>query len=304
MKESINNKAKEILSNAIADMYYNNANGNHESFKNWCEIGDIFENNTALSEEERVACINLMEEIAPLVDSVTNCLIWEHTIPNTNNDKEIEKGNENVAELIKIIAHCRSVAEVWLLLQMQREVACFKIDDKIQVCFRNVIVTILEDKENKLKLLKTIKVVTEDGETIYVGDMELLGADYVEKEDKSYIYIQKPKTNQPKYDGELLNHLLSIWEEPSTPTTLSVELSGEKYIIRGLFANEDTIIDVFLANDMKHIDRYFVVGSQDGADNETNHYYEYFLENVVKDRHINECWYLSEEEFQFLKNNI
>ena len=75
---NIRNNAKEIIASVIADMYHNNAKDcNHESFNCWCEDGDIFDE-MEISEEIRIECKKLMEEIEPLVDEVTNLLTLEH----------------------------------------------------------------------------------------------------------------------------------------------------------------------------------------------------------------------------------
>ena len=45
-----------------------------ESFVDWCENGDIFYNNDFFKLEDTKECIQIMKEIAPRVDNLTNKL--------------------------------------------------------------------------------------------------------------------------------------------------------------------------------------------------------------------------------------
>lgn len=110
----------------------------------------------------------------------------------------------------------------------------------------------------------------------------------------------KPEVKEePKYDGEFVDHIADIWREGHR--TILVELSGEKYVINGLFDNQDVIIDCYVADTMQRIDRYFVVGAQEPKVDEAEWYVGYFMKKVAKDRKIGDCWYLSDKQFKFLK---
>lgn len=110
----------------------------------------------------------------------------------------------------------------------------------------------------------------------------------------------KPEVKEePKYDGEFVDHIADIWREGHR--TILVELSGEKYVINGLFDNQDVIIDCYVADTMQRIDRYFIVGAQDAQTDEAEWYVGYFMKKVAKDRKFGDCWYLSDKQFKFLK---
>lgn len=103
-----------------------------------------------------------------------------------------------------------------------------------------------------------------------------------------------------KYDGDFLDHVVSIFEEGHR--VILVDVSGEKYVLNGLFDNDDVIIDCYVADTMQRIDRYFIVGAQEAPMDEAESYAEYFARKVVKDRYVGGCWFLTDKQFEFLKN--
>lgn len=103
-----------------------------------------------------------------------------------------------------------------------------------------------------------------------------------------------------KYDGDFLDHVVSIFEEGHR--VILVDVSGVKYVLNGLFDNEDVIIDCYEADTMKRIDRYFVVGARDEAWNEAAAYAEHFMSKIVKERLYLDAWFLTDKQFEFLKN--
>ena len=105
---------------------------------------------------------------------------------------------------------------------------------------------------------------------------------------------------KPKYDGDFLDHVVSIFEEGHR--VILVDVSGEKYVLNGLFDNDDVIIDCYVADTMQRIDRYFIVGAQEAPMDEAESYAEYFARKVVKDRYVWGCWFLTDKQFEFLKN--
>lgn len=149
--------------------------------------------------------------------------------------------------------------------------------------FKGFVFSIYKDEKGDGYYLS--KVVL-DEECRNEGEGETFTLPYLPKEIK---VEEEPKpTAEIKRDGEFVDHLAQIWEQGHK--TICVELSGEKYIINGLFTNEDVIIDVYIADTMQRIDRYFVIGAQELAYTEAEWYYDYFVKKVVKDRNINECW--------------
>lgn len=105
---------------------------------------------------------------------------------------------------------------------------------------------------------------------------------------------------KPKYDGGFLAHVASIFREGHR--VILVDVSGVKYVLNGLFDNEDVIIDCYEADTMKRIDRYFVIGAQDEAWNEADAYAEHFMSKIVKERLYLDAWFLTDKQFEFLKN--
>lgn len=103
-----------------------------------------------------------------------------------------------------------------------------------------------------------------------------------------------------KYDGDFLDHVASIFREGHR--VILVDVSGVKYVLNGLFDNDDVIIDCYVADNMQRIDRYFIVGAQEAPMDEAESYAEYFVRKVVKDRYVGECWFLTDKQFEFLKN--
>lgn len=71
-------RAKQEIGYQIVSMYNNNLDSfDHESFESWCEDGKVFKN-MGLPDDVCDECINLMREVAPLIDEVTNLLTFEH----------------------------------------------------------------------------------------------------------------------------------------------------------------------------------------------------------------------------------
>lgn len=133
-------------------------------------------------------------------------------------------------------------------------------------------------------------------EPIKVENIKLVDADTLSAQINEEL---EEAESTPKYNGEFIGHIEEIWREGHK--TILVELSGEKYVINGLFDNDDVIIDCYVADTMQRIDRYFIVGAQQKSHDEAECYCEYFLERIAKDRNINECWFLTERQFKFLK---
>ena len=103
-----------------------------------------------------------------------------------------------------------------------------------------------------------------------------------------------------KYDGDFLDHVVSIFEEGHR--VILVDVSGVKYVLNGLFDNEDVIIDCYEADTMKRIDRYFVIGAQDVPWDGAVAYADYFISKIVKERLYLDAWFLTDKQFEFLKN--
>ena len=105
---------------------------------------------------------------------------------------------------------------------------------------------------------------------------------------------------KPKYDGAFLAHVASIFNEGHR--VILVYVSGVKYVLNGLFDNKDVIIDCYEADTMKRVDRYFVIGAQDKDWNEAAAYAEHFMSKIVKERLYLDTWFLTDKQFEFLKN--
>lgn len=110
----------------------------------------------------------------------------------------------------------------------------------------------------------------------------------------------KEDEEKPKYGNDFLEHIASIWEDGQR--TILVDVSGMKFVINGLFDNQDVIIDVYVADTMQRIDRYIEVGATDGCLAEAEYYAEHFAKKIVKDCVVTDSWYLTEKQFKFLKD--
>lgn len=142
--------------------------------------------------------------------------------------------------------------------------------------------------------------VVSQSEPIKVGNVKVVDTDTLAPQMDTKPEEKKEEVKEkPKYDGEFVDHIADIWREGRR--IILVELSGEKYVINGLFDNDDIIIDCYIADTMHRIDRYFIVGAQDAPMDEAEWYADYFMKKVVKDRKIGDCWYLTETQFKFLK---
>lgn len=141
----------------------------------------------------------------------------------------------------------------------------------------------------------------DDNTPVVPQSEEVVDADTLASQIETKSEENKEEVNENrKYDGDFLDHVVSIFE--GGHRVILVDVSGVKYVLNGLLDNEDVIIDCYEADTMKRIDRYFVMGAQDEPWNEAVAYADYFMSKIVKARLYLEAWFLTDKQFEFLKN--
>lgn len=230
-------------------------------------------------------------------------LIWMGIFPANNGmitqyeDKEIEVSFEEIETIRKeIVERCKghSIEEVREMFD------AYNCDEygigSFDFLYKGFIFTIKNEDENGEWYLSCIVCSDLDGhEESYTTLTIPIPPKEIKIEEK-----EEDVNENRKYDGDFLDHVVSIFEEGHR--VILVDVSGVKYVLNGLFDNDDVIIDCYVADNMQRIDRYFIVGAQEAPMDEAESYAEYFVRKVVKDRYVGECWFLTDKQFEFLKN--